>query len=245
MNRGVRTDALNVISTPTAWILLVASMVMAALSLTANLLSFDVGELAARSTLQQAMHASTVATLTFALVAGLVSATSDYRFGRIDQLLLSEPSRSAVVGAKAIVGAVVGVVYGLAGSIVAVVVLRIFYGFRDVPVELTSAVVVEPLIGAVLASALFGTIGVGVGTAVRSQPAAVAGGLAALLVVQPPMLIGLPEVGRWLPGAAGLAMTFSPDDALLGAFPGGLVLLAWTVLAIVVGWRRLVGSGAG
>ncbi len=245
MSRGVRVDALNAISTPTAWILLAASMVMAAGSLTANLLAFEVDELTARATLQQAMHASTVATLTFSLVAGLVSATSDYRFGRIDQLLLSEPSHRAVVAAKALVGAGVGVIYGLFGGIVAVAVLRVFYSVRDVPVDLTSTVVIEPLVGAVLASALFGMIGIGMGTAIRNQPAAVAGGLAMLLVVQPPMLIGLPEVGRWLPGAAGLSMTFNPDDALLGALQGGCVLVAWTALAVIAGWRRLVALGAG
>lgn len=245
MNRGIRVDARNAVSTPTAWILLAASMVMAAASFVANLASFDVEELAAESTLQLGMHASTVATLTFALVAGLVSSTSDYRFGRIDQLLLSEPLHRTVIGAKTVVGAGVGVVFGLAGSVVAILVLRSFYSVRGVPVDLASAVVVDPLIGAIGASALFGAIGIGVGSAIRNQPAAVAGALAILLVVQPTVLLGLPEIGRWLPGAAGLAMTFSPNEELVGPYVGAVVLLGWTAVAFVAGWRRLVRGGAG
>ncbi len=245
MIRVARADALNTVSTPTAWILLAASMLMAAGSLAANLVGIDADELAARATLQQAMHASTVATLTFALVAGLVSSTADYRFGRIDQLLLTEPAPGVVLRAKAVVGAMVGVVYGIAGSLVAVVVLRVVAAMRDASVDLTSSVIVEPLVGAVFASALFGAIGVGVGSAIRNQPAAVAGGLAMLLVVQPPMLLGLPEIGRWLPGAAGLSLTLSPDDQLVGPLTGGVVLGAWTAVALVAGWRRLTILGGG
>lgn len=240
----IRSELLNMRATVTARILLVASMLMAAGTLLANMTAFDNTELAMTDSIEQLMHSSTVATVTFAFVAGLVSATSDYRFGRIDQLLLSDARPSAVLRAKTIVGAIVGLIYGIAGSLVALVVLWLTYRLKEVPIDLTSSVVILPLLGAIAASSLFVAVGIGMGTAVRNQPAAIAGGLALLLIVQPPLQLGLPDVGRWLPGAAALSMTLAPDPELLGQLSGGVVLLAWTALALWIGDRRLKHVGA-
>ena len=238
----IASELLNMRSTMTGRILLVASMLMAAASLLANVAAIDKDDLAA--SIEQLMHSSTVATITFAMIAGLVSATSDYRFGRIDQLLLSNPQPGAVLRAKTAVGGIVGIIYGLAGSAVALAVLWLYFRVQDVPIELMSSAVLLPLAGAIVASSLFVAIGIGLGTAVRNQPAAIAGGLALLLVVQPPMLLGLPDVGRWLPGAAALAMTLAPDPAMLSQVGGGFVLLGWTIVALAVGHRRLTNTGA-
>lgn len=240
----IRSELLNMRATVTARILLVASMLMAAASLLANVAAVDDTKLASTSTIEQLMHSSTVATLTFALVAGLVSATSDYRFGRIDQLLLSDPRPSAVLRVKTIVGAIVGLIYGVAGSIVALVVIWMTYRFKDAAIDLTSSTVMLPLLGAIFASSLFVAIGIGVGTAVRNQPAAIAGSLAVLLVVGPPLLLGAPDIGRWLPGSAALAMTLAPDPAMIGQIPGGVVLAAWTALALWAGDLQLKRLGA-
>lgn len=235
----IRSELRNMRTTRTARILLLCSMLMAAASLLANLVVIDESELSSAASIEQAMHSSTVATVTFAMIAGLVSATSDYRFGRIDQLLLSSPRPMAVLRAKTAVGAAVGIVYGVAGSAVALLVTSLYYRFNQVGIELTSKQVVLPLVGAILASGLFVALGIAIGTVVRNQPAAIAGGLALLLVVQPPLLLGLPSVGRWLPGAAALAMTLAPDPALLSQLSGGVVLVAWTALALLVGHARL------
>lgn len=234
-----RSEILNVRSTPTAKLLLLASMVMAVASLSANLAAYPTEELAAESTLAQLMHSSTVATLTFALVAGVVGATSDFRFGRMDQLLLTEPRRGVVLACKAVVGFLLGVIYGIAGSVAALAGLWSWYQFKDVPVDLTSSVVARPLLGVIVGSGLFVMIGVAVGIAVKNQPMALGGSLALLLIVQPTLLLGVPDVGRWLPGAAGLSVTVVPDPALISQIPGGLLLAAWTVVAMAVAHRRL------
>ncbi|MFT7597668.1 MAG: hypothetical protein ACI8TP_000588 [Acidimicrobiales bacterium] len=208
---SLRSEFLNLRSTPTAKILLIASMAMAAASLIANLGTIATVDLADDSSLELAMHASTVATLVFALTAGIVGSTSDYRFGRIDQLLLSRPRRSAVLVAKALAGGVVGIGYGLFGAVVAIGATASYYTAKDVPLDLTSAVIVRPLLGALLGCACFVALGVGVGTAVRNQPMALGGSLALLLIAQPMLLLGVPRIGKWLPGSAGLAVTESPD----------------------------------
>lgn len=236
---GIRSEFLNIRSTPTARVLLVASMVMAPASLVANLSAIATDELATRATVELAIHASTVATVVFALVAGVVGSTSDYRFGRIDQLLLSQPRRWAVLAAKGAAGAVVGFVYGLCGAAVALAAVGIYYRAYDVPIDVASEVIVRPLLGLLLAAALFACFGVGLGTAVRNQPVALGGALALLLIVQPTVLLGLPAVGKWFPGSAALSLTETPDPELFGQAGGAVLLLAWTAVALVVAGRRL------
>ncbi|MGH1488091.1 MAG: hypothetical protein ACRBK7_01650 [Acidimicrobiales bacterium] len=239
MIASLRSELMNVRSTPTAGALLVGSVLMAVASCVANLSLITVDELAEPQSLQLAMHASTVATLVFALVAGLVSSTSDFRFGRIDQLLLSDPSRTRSFLVKAIVGAVTGVVYGVIGALAAVATIRTYFSFRDVPLETLSSDILRPALGVILGAALFAVIGIGVGTAIRNQPVAIAGSLALMLIVEPTALLGLPTVGKWLPGATGLALTNSPDPNLLAQASGGLLLAAWTAIALSVGVYRL------
>lgn len=241
---ALRSEALNISSTPTARLLLVGSMVMAAGSLLANLAVFEASELSRTATIAQVMHASTVATMTLAVLAGVVGTTSDYRFGRSDQLLLSDPRPTTILGTKAAAASVLGMLYGLAGSAVTLIVISLYYRQSDVAIDLTSSIVVRPLIGVVAAGALFAVVGVGLGTAVRNQPMAIVIALAALLVVQPPLLLGLPSVGRWLPGAAGLALTLAPDSQLLGQGAGAIVLAGWALLVLMIGNRRFKATGA-
>ena len=217
---------------------------MAAVSLLANLATFDSNDLAEESTIQVAMHASTVATITFSFVAGLVLSTSDYRFGRMDQLLLSSPSTRSILGGKSVVGFLLGVIYGVLGSVVAVLVTAVYYQVNDVAIDLTSATVVRPLVGVTIASGLFVVAGIGLGSAIRNQPFALGAGLVLMLVIQPPLLLGAPDVGRWLPGAAGLAMTLAPDSAMLSQSGGTVVLIGWTIVALGAGAWRLNRAGA-
>ena len=236
--RPFTADLRNVGSTPTAKLLLGGSVVMAVASCVANLSTIDDADLAARSTVELAMHSSTVATLIFSLVAGVVSATADFRFGRTDQLLLSEPSRTVLLAAKASVGACVGIVYGIIGSVVAVVTTSTYFAANGASLDVGSDPVVYPLIGLLVATAVFGIIGVSIGTVILSQPAAIAGSLAWLFIVEPTALLGLPEIGRWFPGVAGLALTESPNPDLLDQVPGGLLLVAWMIVGYTVALLR-------
>jgi len=241
----ISSEVLNARSTITSWALLSASVVVAAISLLATLTTTDRSDLATPATIERAMHSATVMTLTFALVASLVSTTSDYRFGRIDQLLLTDPGGRGVVASKALVHGTVGGGYGVLGGAVALVGMRSFYAWKDVPIDLGAAEIVQPLVGSIVGCALFAVIGVGAGTAIRNQPAAIAGALFLLLVVQPPLLLGVPDVGRWLPGAAGLGMTLAPNPSVVTPVAGGVVLAAWSLVSVGVGLWRLDKQGAG
>ncbi len=226
----LRAERLSVLSTPAARLLLVASMLMAALSGGASLLAVD--DITTDASLQLAMHSSTVATMVFALVGGLYSSTTDHRFGLVDQRLLSQPNRAIVLLAKAAISGVVGLVYGLLGAATAAGITALYFRSQAERLEITDPLVTRALLGIVLAAPLFAVIGVAVGTLVRSQPAAIGGTLAWILMAEPAALVGLPNVGKWLPGSSGLALTFSPDEALLDQTAGGLLLLAYVALVL-------------
>jgi hypothetical protein len=237
---AVRAERVTALATPAARLLLVASVVMAAVSLTANVAA--VSDIEAETTLRMAMHASTVATLIFALVAGVYSATTDHRFGLVDQRVLSEPRRRVVLAAKALVSAGVGLLYGVLGGVTAVGVATAYFASQGASFDAGSPVVGRALLGVVIAAPLFAVLGVGVGTLVRNQPVALGGSLAWMLIVEPAVLLGAPGVGKWFPGGAGLALTYSPDEHLLGQGAGGVLLVGITVLCGVVAQQRLVGA---
>jgi len=148
--------------------------------------------------------------------------------------LLSDSSRPIFVAGKTLMATLVGFVYGIVGAMTAVAATTEFFAVKGESFDPLVSAVVRPLVGLLLGAGLFAACGAAIGTAVRHQAAALTGALTWLLIVEPTALIGLPETGRWLPGAAGLALTGSPDPNLLGQTAGGLLLLAWT-LAVTVG----------
>lgn len=232
LGAALRAERLTALATPAAKLLLGGSVVMAAVSCSANLAAID--DLATDDAVQVAMHASTVATLIFSALAGVYSATTDLRFGLLDHRLLSEPRRAVVLGAKAATAAATGLLYGLLGALTAAVVASLYYWFSGVDFGLLSPLVTRSLIGVIVAAPLFAVIGVALGIIIGNQPTAIGGVLAWFLIVEPILLVGLPGVGKWLPGAAGLAMTNSPDPALLTQVGGGLGLALYAAGAYAI-----------
>lgn len=218
----LRAEIYALWATATPRVLLGSSIVMAAISAVANLSAVD--DLADDDILALAMHASTVATMIFSVVAGLVSTTAAFRYGSIDQRLLTSPTRTIPFAAKVVGSAFTGLVFGAVGAATAVVVTAAYFSANDVDFDASSPLVVNAVLGILLAAPLYAVGGSAIGFMARSQPLAIGGTLAWLMVVEPPLIIGLPEVGKWLPGATGVALTNSPDPGLLGQVSGGLVL---------------------
>ncbi len=230
--RALVAERTTILATPAARVLVVASVLMAVASMSANVASAD--DLASSGVVRTAMHASTVATLVFALVAGVYSATSDFRFGVAAQRALGETRRSILLAAKTVVAAGAGLIYGILGALAAVIAATVAFSARGASFDATAEAVNRALIGVVIGAALFAILGVAIGTLVRNQPFALSGVLAWMFIVEPTALLGLPELGRWLPGAAGLALTNSPDDALMSQVGGGVVLALYTSIAVVL-----------
>lgn len=236
LTSSIRAEIKSAMATPAAKLLLAMSVVMATASTVANLSAVD--DLTTDDALQLAMHASTIPTLMFSILAGLYSATTDFRFGLMDQRLLSNPNRTQVLGAKATVAGATGLLYGAIGALTAIAIGVAYFQFSGETFDAGSPLVVRALIGVIVGAPLFAVLGVALGTIIRNQPIAIGGTLAWLLIIEPVVIVGAPKVGRWFPGGAGVALTNAPDPGLLDQVPAGLTLATVTgLLLLIAAWR--------
>lgn len=168
----------------------------------------------------------------FLLVLGIRAVTDEFRHGTITPSLLVAPRRRRFVGAKVIalasaglvIAAVAGVVLiGTALSVAAMNGTALNLGTGDWPV----------FGGMLLSGALWPIIGVGVGLIVRSQVAAIVGGLVWLMAIEQMVQGRIGRFGGLLPGEAGFGLFLSGS---------GRVLLA---AALTLAVYALVAAGAG
>ena len=185
----------------------------------------------------------------FPVLLGALATTGEFRHQTLTPTFLANPRRVSVLSAKAvsmlIVGAGLGVVALLASIGVGAIVLNVFG--------------VDPALGdldtwaqagrSILAMALWATIGVGLGVLVPSQVASIVIVLAFTQFVEPLLRLAssfieaTANIGKFLPGAASDALVgasfftiSSPATAVLLWWQGGLVLLAYAVVATVAGY---------
>jgi ABC-type transport system involved in multi-copper enzyme maturation permease subunit len=164
----------------------------------------------------------------FAALLGALSITSEVRHGTIRPTFLVSPARGRVVAAKIWASALVGAVFGLAASALAAAAGTAALRARGIEVQLGGDDYVLLVAGGAAAAALLAAIGVGAGAIVRDQVPTVVGISAWLLFVEGLLVgdvTGVGDVGRYAPGALGMAASGQDPDTLVA--PGvGLVLLA-------------------
>ena len=169
-----------------------------------------------------------------ALVLGVLATASEHRHGTVVDTLLSEPRRGLVLTAKgtalAVVGAAVGVVVAAAAWLGATA----WYAGKgiDLPLALGDAATLRTLAGIVAWNALYAVLGVALGTIIRTPAGAVVTAVLWVFVLETAVAGLLPDVGRWLPATAALALGNTPVEDILGQGAGGLVLLAWTAAGL-------------
>jgi ABC-2 type transport system permease protein len=180
----------------------------------------------------------------FVLVLGILGFTGEWRHKTITATFLVSPERGRVVVAKLAVHALAGLAFAALSSALTLAVALPWLAVKEVPLAGRGDDVALTVLGVLLASTLYGLVGVGVGALVRNQVAAVTVSLLWLLVVEG-LLVGLlPSVGRWLPSGAATALTRASltTGELLPMWAGGLLLtgygLAFAALATRFTVRR-------
>lgn len=185
----------------------------------------------------------------FALVLGITAMTGEYRYQTITATFLVTPRRGRVVAAKMAVHLLVGAGYALVGLLVALLAGGITIGVRGAGLGYGAEGLWRAVALAVLAVALWTLLGIGVGTLLRNQVAAILLGVAVTFLVEPLATfllasVDLDAVVRWLPTNASAALT-SPGDAFLDYldwWAGGLVLLCYALalgaLGLLLSVRR-------
>jgi ABC-2 type transport system permease protein len=178
----------------------------------------------------------------FALIIGITGLTGEYRYQTITPTFLVAPRRHPVVVAKLVAHLVVGAVYGVACTAAAILAGGLVLVAKGFDLGLTADGVPRSIAMSVLAMALWTLIGIGVGTLITNQIAAILVGVAVAYIVEP--LAGLvlsvvdaEAVGKFLPTAAttGLFESFDYGQSLLTWWQGGLVLLGYAGLFATLG----------
>jgi ABC-2 type transport system permease protein len=192
----------------------------------------------------------------FPVLLGALAVTGEFRHKTLTPTFLAQPHRSAVLSAKFVSELVMGAGFGViafAASVAAGAGALALFGLDSgLDDSDTWALVAR----GILAMALWATIGVGLGSLVPNQVAAIVIVIAFTQFVEPILRLAasLSEVtasiGRFLPGAASDALVGASFYSIASAggtqsldwWQGGLVLLAIGVLATLIGgattWRR-------
>jgi ABC-type transport system involved in multi-copper enzyme maturation permease subunit len=171
----------------------------------------------------------------FSALAGVLLVTSEYRFGTIRPTMLFNPVRSHVLAAKVVVGALAGIAFGLLGEVIGWAVGYAILDGRGIPVVLSGGDILLITLGGLVGAALWGSIGVGLGSIIHNQ----VGGIITLLawgLVVDNLLFGLaPSVGRFMPDRASDALMGLRVQHLLPPAAGAITLIAWAAALAVLG----------
>jgi ABC-2 type transport system permease protein len=178
------------------------------------------------------------AALLLAAVYGVLLVTGELASRTLTASLLITPDRRRVVLAKVIAGAA-------AGALVATSLLALGIGVAAAAGDSTD-VGLRPLLGTVLMAAGSGAIGVGVGTVVRQQTAAVAVPVLWFLVIET-LLSGfqLSWLQPWLPGGALAALSGARFAGSLPMAAAAGVVVAYAAALLLPGARSLLRRDVG
>jgi ABC-2 type transport system permease protein len=171
------------------------------------------------------------------LVVGILISAGEYRHGTAADTFLTTPRRHRVLAAKLTVGAGVGLAAGVITSVACVGIAGVLYELDDATFPFGDAEVWLTVAGTLAYTTLFAVLGVALGSLVRNQVLAVAIALAWFAVVEHTLVTLVPDLGRWLPAAAGQAIVRTPLDDLLSPLAGAAVLTAYSATVALAGIR--------
>ncbi|GAA1839888.1 ABC transporter permease [Agromyces salentinus] len=193
----------------------------------------------------------------FPVLAGALAVTTEFRHKTLTPTFLAEPHRAVVLGAKFVSQLLFGAALGVVAFAAAVGAGAGALAGFGIDTALDSSDTWALIGRGVLAMALWGTIGVGLGSLVPNQVAAIVIVIAFTQFVEPILRLGASfnevtaNIGQFLPGAASDALvgaSFYSVAAVGGAatmlewWQGGLVLLGIAVVTTLIGgattWRR-------
>jgi ABC-2 type transport system permease protein len=188
----------------------------------------------------------------FPVLLGALATTAEFRHQTLTPTFLATPRRATVLGAKLVVLAVFGAGYGIAALVASVGLGGGILGALGKPADFASEDTWLLIGRVVLAMAVWAVIGVGLGVLVPSQVAAIVIVLAFTQFIEPILRVvasiweWTSGIGQFLPGAASDALVGASVFTVMGAgsgpvkvlewWQGGLVLLAFAVIAAAVGY---------
>jgi len=172
------------------------------------------------------------------LVIGILIMAGEFRHSTSTSTFLITPHRGSVVGAKLAASALVGGALAVFSSALTLAVALPWLAAKHIQVDIFSHNVGVVLLGSIAATTIYAIVGVGVGSLIRNQMAAVITALAWVLVVDNLLVSFAHEIGRWTPGgAAGALANRAAGDGLLPMWGGALLFVGYGVAFAVAGTR--------
>lgn len=275
MNAALRTEFRKVATTRVWWLtalvmfgyMLVMGMIMAFSLVSGMRAAEESGQPSGggfgETILDPTSIATSVYTLAVALgyifpaILGALSVTGEFRHRTITPTLLAEPRRTVVLSAKLVVVvpfAVAVAVAGVAGTVLGGAATLSLMGE---PTLLGESAIQRTILLSIVALVLWALVGVGFGSVLTNQVAAIVVLLAFTQFVEPLLRLLLAQfdatevISKFLPGAAGEAIAGSSLYVssgladLLSPWAGTLTLLGYAVALVLIGrfttFRRDIG----
>ncbi len=252
MTRLVRAELYKMRTTPGLWVLLIVTLVLTALGIISTffitvdhhtVFTAPVTAIGMRNLLGSGYEPGVL----LAPVLGVLCITTEYRQKLLSLTLLVAPRREQVLVAKVLTSVVWSLFLGVAALVlVAAMGIPLYLSQGGVLSTLLHQVgpVVPGLLGAY---ALLAVFGMGVGTLLRNQVAAVILTIALALVLEPIIVVLVHNIFHvdlnWLPSRSTAALagglTHGANDGAgppLSWWLGGLALLAWGVGTAAIGY---------
>ena len=249
MTAQLRSELLKQRSTRTNLVLLAWMVALVVAVVALHVVSFGAGALSRDSNQMKILGLGTGLGALFAALLGAMSITGEFRTGTIRPTLLVTPRRTRVIAAKVVASMLAGAGIGLLAEALTAGAEAVGLAARGVNIELGGGDYAQLLAGGALAAALFAAIGVGVGAAVRSQVAAVAGLCVWLLFLEPLLLGDVPGVAKYAPeasaGAIAGAIQSQIADSLIAPALGVVLLAAYSALAALAGSQSIARRDVG
>lgn len=252
----VRSELLKLRTTWTMWGLLIGLVPYVAFNAFAQFAIFafppdasEGGELPPGLTSDQAIRSvlsGAISAKTLVLVLGILMITTEFRHMTVTPILLAAPRRSLVVAAKLLAATIVGVLFALFAVAVVIITGYICYALKGETFTLGVAKVPQSILGIVLVITVYTVIGIGVGTLLKNQVAALLIALGWTLAAEGIVTVLLSlwkhgdKITRYFPGNAASAVTdkyIGGGFALLGPWTGAAVLLLYGLLFAALGSR--------
>lgn len=188
----------------------------------------------------------------FPLLIGTLMVTNEFRHQTLTPTFLATPRRGVALGGKVGAGIVMGLLYAAVGIVAAVGIGAAALAALGLDTLLDRSETWAMIGRMVIALVLWTLIGVGAGTLIRNQVAAVVSVLAFTQFIEPILrtisafIEGLSDVAKYLPGAASDALVGASIYTSLGGtdasgggldwWVGGLLLLGYAVVFLLLGW---------
>jgi ABC-2 type transport system permease protein len=184
---------------------------------------------------QYALLSSGTSAALFAALIGVMAITSEFRHGTIRPTFVITPHRTRVISAKVLASLLMGVLFGLAAIGLSFGIGYAILGGRDIPLALSTTDVLWLVVGTPVLTAAWAAIGVGLGALVRNQVFAVIGLILWAMIIENLLRSLVPSIGGYTPVGASAAIIAAPEDYVLPAGAGGVLLLGYVAVFIAAG----------